>query len=74
MRKHTNSGIGPDNWLYIGADSLSHFWEEGGEIVIRETESGIQIELPGISLGDSRLPEGFRELADSAVRVDLGIS
>jgi hypothetical protein len=69
-RKHSNAGIGPDNWLYIGADALSLFAEEGGALAIRQSESGITIELLGVTLEDHRLPESFRELANSAVRVD----
>ena len=69
-RKHNNAGIGPDNWLYIGADALSLFAEEGGALAIRQSESGITIELLGVTLEDHRLPESFRELANSAVRVD----
>lgn len=69
MRKHTNSGIGSDNWLYIGLDSLSRYREEGGELVIRGTESGIVIEFPGIYEDDYRLPEGIRELLESAAQI-----
>ena len=70
-KKHSNAGIGSDNWLYIASHALSLFAEEGGSLVIRPMESGIAIELPGIFLGDSRLNEAFGELADSAVRIDL---
>lgn len=69
-RKHSNAGIGPDNWLYIGTHALSLFAEEGGALFIRPSESGITIDLLGVTLEDHRIPEAFRELANSAVRVD----
>lgn len=70
-KKHTNSGIGPDNWLYIASHALSLFREEGGSLVIRPNEGGLLIELSGILPGDSRLNEGFRELVNSAIREEL---
>lgn len=70
-KRHSNAGIGSDNWLYIASHALSLFAEEGGSLVIRPIENGITIELPGIYSGDYRLHEGFEKLANSAVRVDL---
>lgn len=63
-KKHSNSGIGPDNWLYIASHALSLFREEGGVFILRPSDNGITIELPGIFLGDSRLNEGFSGSAE----------
>lgn len=63
-KKHSNSGIGPDNWLYIASHALSLFREEGGTLVIRPNEGGLLIELPGILPGDSRIHENLRDSAE----------
>jgi len=70
-KKHSNAGIGSDNWLYIVSHALSLFAGEGGSLIIRPGDRGILIELSGIYPGDSRLHEDFEKLANSAVRVDL---
>lgn len=70
-KKHSNAGIGSDNWLYIASHALSLFAEEGGRLAIRPIDNGIIIELPGIFPGDFRLHEDFENLVYSAVRVDL---
>ncbi len=70
-KKHSNSGIGPDNWLYIASHALSLYAEEGGSLVIRPNEGGLLIELSGILPGDIRLNEGFRELVNSAMRLEF---
>lgn len=65
MRKpHPNSGIGPDNWLYIATHALSLYVEEGGRLDIRPNDSGIVIEFPGVQIGDSRVNPSLRELVD----------
>ena len=69
-KKHSNSGIGSDNWLYIASHALSLFREEGGVFILRPNENGITIELPGILLGDSRLNEQFRDLAEEILSRD----
>lgn len=70
-KRHSNAGIGSDNWLYIASHAFSLFAEEGGSLIIRPIDNGISIELPGIFPGDFRLHEDFEKLANSAVRVDL---
>lgn len=63
-KKHSNAGIGSDNWLYIATHALSLFREEGGVFILRPSGNGITIEIPGIFLGDSRLNEGFSSSAE----------
>jgi len=63
-KKHSNAGIGPDNWLYIASHALSLFREEGGIFILRPGENGITIELPGIFLGDPRLNAEFSSSAE----------
>ena len=65
-KKHSNAGIGSDNWLYIASHALSLYAEEGGTLVIRPSPNGITIELPGILLEDSRLHEDLQSLAEPA--------
>lgn len=65
-KKHSNAGIGSDNWLYIASHALSLYAGEGGTLVIRPSPNGITIELPGILLGDSRLHEDLQSLAEPA--------
>ena len=62
-KKHSNAGIGSDNWLYIASHALSLFAEEGGTLVIRPHDNGITIGLLGILRGDSRLHERLKDLA-----------
>jgi hypothetical protein len=62
MSKHANKGIGPDNWLHIASHALSLYVEEGGALVARAGESGLSVELPGVTVTDTRLHEKLRAL------------
>lgn len=66
-KRHSNAGIGPDNWLYIASHALSLFREEGGILVIRPTEGGLLIELPGVLPEDSRIHENLRDSAEEVM-------
>lgn len=58
--KHTNAGIGADNWLYIASHALSLYAEEGGAIVVRPGPAGLVIELPLVVATDTRIHADLR--------------
>lgn len=56
------------NWLSISTFDLFKYTAVGGELLVQETEAGLVLTLPGVSLSSKGINKKFGRFAQDAIQ------